>query len=454
MSISPPATERTSEHTHNRGDHSPHAHAPLAAPGGNGRTATSLGSVLTFTFLNSIGSAVVYGGIFFLAKSQYGFTSRDNFLLALVYGLVYIPGALSAGPLLRRLALAGVSARTVLGVIMLAMAGLCLLPWLATVSQGTELEPSVRARWGIWLAVSVYSPLSGALWPIVESFLAGGRSEEALRSATGKFNICWSGAIVVTMFGMSRLVETQPILVLNCLGVVHASCVVVLRWFTKEPGAHAPHHVRVNQEHYQRLLSVLRILLPVAFLFISALSPYLPEVLKQLSVPATWGTIVAAVWYGTRVMTFFGMERWHGWHGRWSTPLVGLGVLMVSFGMVVLAPMAGGAGGSAGKSAGFAVLLAGLSGFGVGVGIIYAAALYYAMEVGSDGVDAGGMHETLIGIGYTTGPGCGLLAGAVVSGGWAAESQFEYVMIGLVCGLALVVSAWGVIHAKRHAARG
>ena len=51
---------------------------------------------------------------------------------------------------------------------------------------------------------------------------------------------------------------------------------------------------------------------------------------------------------------------------------------------------------------GLAIL--GLLAFGVGVGGVYAAALYYAMAVGASEVDAGGKHEATIGAGYTIGP--------------------------------------------------
>jgi hypothetical protein len=405
---------------------------------------TPLLGVLAFTFLNSIGSAVVYAGVFFLAKSQYGFSEQDNFLLALVYGVTYIPAALGIGPLLRRLARAGISPRAVLGFIMVTMAAMCVLPYLASLGEMPGQAAAARARWPIWVAVSVYSPLSGALWPIVESFLAGGRSEGELRTAIGRFNICWSSALVVTLLAMSPLVDKHALVVLNALSVVHLSCAALLVVFAPRPGRHAEHHSHTPPLRYHQLLSVLRILLPTAFLFISALSPYIPAVLSELKVKGELVTVVAATWYAARVATFFWMERWHGWHGSWSTPIAGLVFLGVSFGVVVLSPLAG-------VQVGLGVLLIGLVGFGIGVGIIYAAALYYAMEVGSDGVDAGGMHETLIGIGYSVGPLCGLLAGAAVKQGVVGPERFQVVMLGLVTGLAVLVSGYALLRARGHA---
>ncbi len=61
-------------------------------------------------------------------------------------------------------------------------------------------------------------------------------------------------------------------------------------------------------------------------------------------------------------------------------------------------------------------MLAGLASLGVGLGVVYYAALYYAMAVGRAQVEAGGTHEGLIGAGYTIGPLAGL-AGTAIAGG-------------------------------------
>jgi MFS family permease len=57
-----------------------------------------------------------------------------------------------------------------------------------------------------------------------------------------------------------------------------------------------------------------------------------------------------------------------------------------------------------------ALVLAGLAITGLGVGMIYTAAFYYAMEVGDAEIDAGGKHEAFIGLGYLGGPVVGLIA--------------------------------------------
>jgi len=411
--------------------------------------------VLAFTFLNSIGSAIIYQGIFFIAREAYGFGPAERFGLGLVYGLTYIPGAIFIGPLLRRLERAGsLSPRGVLAAIMLLMAALCWLPSLAQYFAGdiapiantapSALAAKVSGAWSIWLLIALYSPLSGAMWPMVEAFLAGGRSDRQLRSATGKFNVCWAGALVVSLPIIGPIIEHDALLSMQGLSLVHIiAAVVLLRTFNKRPGKHE-HHTHVpHPPVYTQLLTFLRILLPTAFLFISTLSPYLPGSLDRLGISTSLATTVASTWLLTRVLTFLAMERWHGWHGKWSTVIWGGGILVISFAITVLAPLL------LPTAAALAVIILALAALGIGIGIIYCSALYYAMEVGAAEVDAGGMHETLIGVGYSVGPACGLLAIGIAESKATPTIPYEPVMALLVCIIALAAAAFGLLFARR-----
>lgn len=415
---------------------------------------TPLWAVLAFTFLNSIGSAIIYQGIFFIAREGYGFGPSERFGLGLVYGLTYIPGAILIGPLLRRLERAGsLSPRAVLCAVMFIMAALCWLPWLAqSVSAAPPAAPSdsalpvrVGGGWSIWLLIALYSPLSGAMWPMVEAFLAGGRSDHQLRSATGKFNVTWAGALVVSLPIIGPIIEHDALLSMQGLSIVHiAAAIVLLQTFNPRPGRHAHHEHAPHPPVYAQLLSFLRILLPTAFLFISTLSPYLPGALSTLGISTGLATTIASTWLLTRVFTFLAMERWHGWHGKWSTVIWGGATLLVSFAVTVLAPHV------LDRTAALAVVIIALAALGVGIGIIYCAALYYAMEVGSAEVDAGGMHETLIGLGYTAGPLCGIIAIGLVQRPEGAAANYEPVMAAIVCGFGLLLGGIGIYRA-RHA---
>jgi MFS family permease len=112
-------------------------------------------------------------------------------------------------------------------------------------------------------------------------------------------------------------------------------------------------------------------------------------------------------------MTIF--ERWHGWHGRASL-LVAAGIAVVTgFFACMAAPSIGSV----------TVMAIGLAVFGLGMGAVYTAALYYVLEVGGHGADAGGSHEALIGIGYTVGPAIGLAASLAIANGALDQSWFD-----------------------------
>lgn len=141
----------------------------------------------------------------------------------------------------------------------------------------------------------------------------------------------------------------------------------------------------------------------------------------------------------SRVIVFIVMERWHGWHGRWRTPLAGAFLLGIGFAVSVLAPLAGPG------LPGAAAMIAGLSILGLGMGIIYSAALYYAMEVGEAEVSAGGKHEALIGLGFTLGPACGLAGTLGVETGLLRGVAVE---VAVLSSVGIVLLGVGVVVAR------
>lgn len=403
-----------------------------------------LSAVLAFTFLNSLGSAVLTNGLFFLAKTRFGFDEFGLFALGVVWGVMYIPGALAVGPILRRLPRTGPLSnhRAFLGFLMIGLAASTLIAVLGTylaapADPSPEPDGSVPGSWTIWVLVIIYSPLSGMLWPVVESYVSGGRSGQILRNAIGRFNITWSSSLVVSTVCMAPFVAKAPLGVLAALGVVHLLCLFNLRWFQPRPGVHGEDH-EPHPPVYVGLLSFCRVALPLAFMFVAALAPYLPKAADNLGIGTAWGVGLAAVWLGARVSSFIVLERWDGWHGRWWLPLVGLGVLLLGFTTLVVSPL------TLPPGTALPLFVVGLALFGAGVGVIYSASLYYAMSVGSAEVDAGGMHETLIGVGYTAGPLCGLISVVLTQRGVAADWPPGALMLGLTSLLAAGFTAWAL----------
>lgn len=400
-------------------------------------------SVLAFSFINSVGTGIVTSGIFFLTKSGYQFSTGANFALGVLLGVTYIVGAKFAGGATRWLRERfGLSSRAILAGLMIVCALLCTIPYLAIKMLGGG-SSGAKSAWPIWLIVATYSPLTGVLWPMVESYLSGGNSGVKLQRLVGIWNVVWSSALVAAYWGVARFIEKTPAETVLVLGFSHIIGLAILATFAKEP---APH---IHEEHtphppiYTQLLIAFRMLLPTAYLISSALTPYLSDLLPRLGVTAAWSTIVASVWSFSRVIGFFVLDRASAWHGRWWPVILGAACLVAGFACCTFTGMIfGGEVGSAAvqiEPAAVALICTGLALFGVGMSIVYSGAIYYAMEVGKAEVDAGGTHEALIGVGYSMGPLCGLAAWGLVQKGVMPQSAFHPLVLATVGVVTLVV---------------
>jgi len=391
-----------------------------------------LWAVQSMVFLASMGTGVVTNGIFFIAKESGGFTPSMNFGLGLLLGVMYILGAAGVGPVLKRVAARNprVSSRGVVAGLSVCMGAAALVPPVVA-----SLAPEWAAA-GVWIGVGFYALCSGAFWPIVESYLGGGRSGHRLRRSVGQFNILWALAVLVSLWGMAPLLDRAPLAVLVVFGLIQLGATVLVVPMGREPGRHVDEQHEPHPPVYLPLLTTFRLLLPTSFYVVSIWSPFAPEALDRLGVEIGWQTPVAATWMLSRLVVFVAMERWHGWHGRWWLVVVGAVGMVGGIGVALVAPLVGG-------GAGLGLLLGGLSMLGVGNGVIYVASLYYAMEVGRGEVKAGGTHEALIGVGFAGGPMTGLLAVGAVGSGVLPEGAglnlTMLVFLGVVLG---VVGVW------------
>ncbi len=383
------------------------------------------------TWIDNLGASTALMGVYFVAKRAYDFAPASLFLLGLVQGATYILAALAAGPLTRRLAGAGrpISTRTLLVMLHVMLACVCAVPGF------------YRSPIAMWIVVGVFSPLSGVLWPMIESFLSAGRTGDDLRRSSGVFNLSWASCQVATFWTIAPFMkETDTALwAIPVMGLSHIAAIPFILLLRPEPaphgeGAHA--HTAEEAADYRRLLHAHRLLLVMSYLVYSALNPLLPTILNdRLRVAAEWATPMTSSWMISRVGMFWLMGAWGGWHGRRATLAWPPVLLLAGLSMSLLAPTT-------------AVLIVGLCFFGLGMGAIYSAAFYYAMEVGSAGVDAGGKHEAFIGVGYTIGPLIGTAAGGVIASGVAAPGDRAWLTLACVLAAAAV---FGVRIGKRGA---
>lgn len=360
--------------------------------GSGGGRCTPLGAVLALVFIGSLGTGIFWSGVFFVTERTYEFSSAKNLAFGVILGVVYTIGAFTAGRVVR-LAPAWVSERMILAGVLALQAIACMLPLVI------EHESSV------WIASLVATYTASVLWPIVESYVTTGRHGAAMRSAIGWFNVTWTTAVTAPMLFAAFVLETRGEWVVGILAPANVVGLIILFWFQRRT-AHDEHveeaGVHVGRE-YPALLKSVRILLPLSYLLMAAMTPLLPYLLNTLNVAIFWKTPVSATWMFARVASLAVMWNIPFWHGRWGTLLLGGLMMPLGFAVIVLSPSLG-------------VLFVGFAIFGAALGIVYYAALYYAMAVGRAEVDAGGTHEGLIGVGYALGPAAALV-GMTAGGG-------------------------------------
>lgn len=389
-----------------------------SAPGTDpARRLTPLPALLVLTFFGSLGTGIVWSGIAFVAKHDFGYSVERSMVLYIAAAVAYIAGAFGSGIVTRRTR--GIlTPRAIVGLVFVGQGTVCLLPL------------AFRDAWAMWAVAIVVSLLSALLWPIVESYLTSGRHGAEMRSAIGWFNVTWMSAVAIALIGMAPVVDTRASLAIVALAPASALAMAALPWFGPEPGRHEPEASKgwVTSE-YPFLLDSARILLPAGYLLIGALSPLMPFRVEAVGAPPVAETPATATWMVARVAAIAVMWRLPFWHGRWSVLLVGGLGMALGFAWIVAAP-------------GMASLLAGLVVFGAAQGIVYYAALYYAMSVGAAAVEAGGTHEGLIGIGYLVGPLAALagIGGSAYLGRIGPASGIGltvFVLLVLIAGLAL-----------------
>jgi hypothetical protein len=342
-----------------------------------------LTSVLLVTFLGSVSGGAFWSATFFVTAVHYGFSPEKNLVLAAVMGAVYAFVARAAGPFLRRFS--GLPAREVVAGALAVWGAASLVPLAVP-----NVEPA------LWVTALTGAVASGIVWPIVESYLGAGRHGAELRRALGRFNVTWTLATALPLLLMPWLAHFHVLWTLSLSAVVNTLALPFLFTLARAPGSHAfvAPEASVGPE-YQWLLRSASWLLPLSYVMSSTLSPILPHRLAAVGGLAVPTSVIGATWMVTRFLTLGFMSRVLFWHGKWSVLALAGSALAMGLALVLLA-------GSA------TTVVAGLALFGVGMGLTYCLALYYALAVGKGGVDAGGGFEALIGVGYFVGPLLGL----------------------------------------------
>ncbi len=350
---------------------------------------TRLRRLLLVTFLESLGTILFERGVYFYTEARLGFSPTMNLWLAVVFGLFYVAGAMVSHAVSHRVG----EKRVLLAALVVQMA--MVLAILVTPTPGA-----------MFVAAVVLGLCNGIKWPVAESYVGAGRSARQQATAVGQFNMAWSASVPLAM------VITGPLVAwdlprLPGLGIFVAAgiCSAVSLWLIRTLPAR-PMHMAVDHPDrpaatmlasYRSLLWSSRCSMLGGYCLLFILAPLMPFIFGRLGYEAKTASSLSGVLDLVRFVTFAALGWWVGWHGR-KWPVVVAAVLMpVGFFMVVLGTDT-------------ATVLGGEVLFGAMAGVSYYAALYYALVVKNASVDAGGVHESLIGVGFFVGPLLGLVA--------------------------------------------
>lgn len=337
-----------------------------------------------FVFLESAATALIERGIFFYAKEELGFSDVQNLWLALVFAIPYVFAALGAHALTQR----WMSERT---MALLGVVG------QAVFLLGVALYP---VAWTIFVAQAVMGLCTGLKWPPVESYVSAGLTPSQASRRIGWFNVTWAGAVPIAVVVAGPLIDWWDRALFLLPPVLSLFSFMLMFRQTPRP-IHLPddHPERPTEEHVVRMHALLhasRWLLLGSYASYFVLAALMPGVFKDMKIAVGHATMLSAVIEVVRVITFFFMQRRPGWHFKvW--PVVA-SICLVPIGFILIV-----------SSGSLPAILIGEVLFGVAMGLTYYCALYYAMVVKNAAVDAGGIHEGLIGIGFVVGPIAGLI---------------------------------------------
>jgi len=339
--------------------------------------------ILLMTFTEAFSTTLVGRGIFFYTVWALGFSGAANLWLALVYGTAYVIGAFVSHRLAKTL-----GEKTIMAVTALSQLALHLvLVW--------HFEPIT-----LFAAYVVLGLMSGMRWPVVESYLSAGLTPKQTSKALGRFNLCWAVPLPLA------LALTGPIVKLLGTGlflipalVNLTSLLLTVRMKSRPTHLPADHPARPDSKELTKLSSLLwasRWLLMNSYASAWILASLLPIILLKIGMAEMAAPAFASILDFVRLLAFILMIYWPGWHGRPSVLLLTVVAMPVGFFMVLLA-------------GNLALVLVGQIVFGMSCGLVYYAAIYYAMVVQNASVDAGGKHEAIIGLGFSMGPLAGLV---------------------------------------------
>jgi predicted MFS family arabinose efflux permease len=376
-------------------------------------------SLFVFEALGSLACGFYGNYVFFLFRDRHGFGNLGNLGVAALMGLVIALASWRAGKLAQHRGCIRTMFSGLLGMVVALAIGACF--------------PSLPIQLAVLV---VWAASQFMVWPALEALVTEGSSGAARAHLVGVYSVVWATCSALSYFfggGLFEWLGSGSIFWLP--PGLHLIQIAILWAYARRHGeapAGLPQEPPPSQEmlpashgpcprSFQRMAWIAN---PFACVAAFTLLAMIPELARRMGLSTMMAGLFCSIWFFARLLAFIVMWQWPGWHYRYRWLLGGYILLIVGFATVLTAD-------------GLLWLGVGQVGFGLAVGLLYYASLFYSMDVGEARAEQGGIHEAMMGAGNFVGPGIGALSLLIVphsphAGVWSVSGV-------LVIGLAVLL---------------
>ncbi len=185
---------------------------------------TRLQRLLFITFIESFATILVERGVYFYSHARLHFDDTNNLWLALGIGAFYVIGALNSHRLARRW-----SEKQFLTILLI-----CHVAAHVSLAVFANVLPFVLIN----LALAA---ITGAKWPLIESYVHAGRTASQTARAVGQFSLAWALSVPPAMAAVGPLIKLGSWPLFAAAAAVN----VVSLWFIR-PLEAAPIHLAAD----------------------------------------------------------------------------------------------------------------------------------------------------------------------------------------------------------------
>jgi predicted MFS family arabinose efflux permease len=348
--------------------------------------------LFVFEALGSLACGFYGNYVFFLFRDRHGFGNLGNLGVAALMGLVIALASWRAGKLAQRHGCIRTMASGLIGMIVALGIGACF--------SSLPVQLGVLVFW----AASQFM-----VWPALEALVTEGANGAARAHLVGVYSVVWATCSALAYFfggglfewlGSGSIFWLPPglhllqIVILWGVARGHVETPATLSNGSQPQEEPPPARHGPSPRSFQRMAWLAN---PFACVAAFTLLAMIPELARKMGLSTLMAGLFCSIWFFARLAAFVVMWQWPGWHYRFRWLLVGYLLLIMGFATVLTAD-------------GLFWLGVGQVAFGLAVGSLYYASLFYSMDVGEARAEQGGIHEAMMGAGNLVGPGVGALS--------------------------------------------